>query len=431
MDISKKNVCMFVWNHFTNDARVLRECTALSQNGYKVDLICIHDPADKNMLRHEERNENFHVYRVRRYPIILEILQGIVRMSKKKKWFAGLVILIWAATLYLLPAFTIILTLLLAGIYKFKIVPWWVKANIYLRMVLRGFLKDYDIYHSNDLNTLLQGYICSKWRLNKKKLVYDSHEVQTSRTGYNSDIYGKLEKWLVTKIDTMIVENDTRAKYNEDLYGFYPNVVHNYPFKKIGEDNEITSIHKMFNLPKDEKILLYQGGIQIGRGLEKLIQAAPLFNEGTLVFVGDGKQKPELIKMVEEMGLTEKVKFIPKVPLVDLPKYTRNAHLGFQVLNNVCFNHWSASSNKLFEYMMSGVPVVACSFPEIKKVVETEKIGICVDSHDFRDIARGVNTLLADENLRAEYSMNCLKSKNKYNWEEEQELFLDVYKRVI
>ena len=30
----------------------------------------------------------------------------------------------------------------------------------------------------------------------------------------------------------MIVENHTRAKYNEDLYEFYPNVVHNYPFKE-------------------------------------------------------------------------------------------------------------------------------------------------------------------------------------------------------
>ena len=29
-----KKIGMFVWNHFTNDARVLRECTALSEKGY-------------------------------------------------------------------------------------------------------------------------------------------------------------------------------------------------------------------------------------------------------------------------------------------------------------------------------------------------------------------------------------------------------------
>ncbi|MBS4204781.1 glycosyltransferase [Lederbergia citrea] len=423
-------VCMFVWNHFTNDARVLRECTALSENGYEVDLICIHDPKDKNLKRHEIRNENFHVHRVRRYPILLELFQSVFRFLKENKWVILPLFLLWGVVVYFFPILTITITLFLGLLLKLKLVPWWIKASIYLRMVIKAYSKNYDIYHSNDLNTLLQGYISAKWRFKKKKLVYDSHEVQTSRTGYNSSVYGKLEGFLVRKIDSMIVENNTRAKYNEDLYGFYPHVVHNYPFKTIGENNEIINIHEMLGLPKGEKILLYQGGIQIGRGLEKLVQAAPLFKEGTLVFIGDGKQKSELVKLVEDLNLMDKVKFISKVPLEDLPKYTKNAYLGFQVLNNVCFNHWSASSNKLFEYMMSGVPVVACSFPEIKKVVEDEKIGICIDSHDYKDIARAVNILLEDTDLRNELSYNCLKAKDKYNWEEEKKLFLNVYQQV-
>ena len=36
-----RSVCMFVWNMFTNDARVLRECTALTEAGYRVSLICL------------------------------------------------------------------------------------------------------------------------------------------------------------------------------------------------------------------------------------------------------------------------------------------------------------------------------------------------------------------------------------------------------
>lgn len=89
----------------------------------------------------------------------------------------------------------------------------------------------------------------------------------------------------------MIVENNTRAKYNEELYGFYPNVLHNYPFKTISEELNKIDLHKELNLSPQEKILLYQGGIQVGRGLEKLIEAIPLFKEGTLVLVGDGNQK--------------------------------------------------------------------------------------------------------------------------------------------
>ncbi len=425
-----KKVCMFVWNHFTNDARVLRECTALSENGYDVDLVCIHDPKDKEMPYIEERSENFHIYRVRRYPVTLIALQRLYRAFFKYKAIGALSLILWLLLCLYLPVIFMPATILILLILKTKLKGIIIKGNVILRMILRGFSKKYSIYHSNDLNTLPQGYICAKWRINRKKLIYDSHEVQTSRTGYDGPIYGRLEGFLVKRIDSMIVENHTRAKYNEDLYGFYPNVVHNYPFKQISNSSEKVSIHEMLNLPANEKILLYQGGIQIGRGLDKLIQAAPKFKEGTLVLIGDGKIKPQLIKMVNEMGLQEKVRFIPKVHLSELPKYTRNAYLGFQVLNNVCFNHYSASSNKLFEYMMSGVPVVACDFPEIKRVVEDERTGICVDSHDYKSIARAVNYLLENPDVRNEISKNCSIARNKYNWETEKQELLNIYRDV-
>jgi glycosyltransferase involved in cell wall biosynthesis len=425
----KQKVCMFVWNHFTNDARVLRECTALSENGYKVDLICIHDPHNKSLAKFEQKNENFRVFRVNRYPLAFTWLQNFYRLCKKNKAYAVAFSFVWALLLFFFPIFTILSSVLLLLVIKTKLKVVWFRSSIIVRMIIRGFREHYDIYHSNDLNTLPQGYICSKWRINKKKLVYDSHEVQTSRTGYDHPFYGKLESFLVKRIDSMIVENHTRAKYNEELYGFYPNVVHNYPFKQESI-KEAIDLHKILGIPKEEKILLYQGGIQTGRGLDKLIQAFPYFTEGTLVFIGDGKIKPDLIKMVEEMGIQDKVKFLPKVPLEDLPKYTKNAYLGFQVLNNVCFNHYSASSNKLFEYMMAGIPVIACSFPEISKVVKAEKIGVCVDSHDFRSIAEGTNYLLNNRDVHKQMSENALRARNRYNWESEKAAFLRVYETL-
>jgi glycosyltransferase involved in cell wall biosynthesis len=424
-----KKVGMFVWNHFTNDARVLRECTALSEAGYEVDLICIHDPRDAALPRFEQRNERFKVYRIRRYPLLLEQMQKFYRFSLQNKLFGAFCLLLWGLFVYLSPILVVTLTLIALLLLKTKARVLWVRGSLITRMILKGYQKNYDIYHSNDLNTLPQGYICSKWRIKPKKLIYDSHEVQTSRTGYNSPLHGKLEGFLINKIDEMIVENHTRAKYNEDLYGFYPHVVHNYPFKQISQSTEKVDLYEILNIPRNEKILLYQGGIQTGRGLDKLIKAAPLFNEGVLVLVGDGKIKPELQEMVKEMGLEEKIKFHPKVPLADLPKFTRNGYMGFQVLNNVCFNHYSASSNKLFEYMMSGIPVIACSFPEIQRVVAGEEIGLCIDSHDPESIAEGVNYLLSHPDERERMAANSFKARNQFNWEEEKSGFLTVYEK--
>jgi glycosyltransferase involved in cell wall biosynthesis len=296
-------------------------------------------------------------------------------------------------------------------------------------MIVKGHRGNYDIYHSNDLNTLPQGYISAKWRFKKKPLIYDSHEVQTSRTGYESPWYKRFEGFFIKRMDSMMVENHTRAKFNEDLYGFYPYVLHNYPSAKIQQVDGKIDLHKMLNLPPDEKILLYQGGVQTGRGLENLVEAFPQFKEGTLLFIGDGKIKEKLESMVQEKGLEEKIRFIPKVPLKDLPKYTKNAYLGFQVLNNVCFNHWSASSNKLFEYMMNEVPVVACDFPEIKRVVEENEVGVTIDPHDPDEIAKGVNYLLDNPDKREVFSHNCINGRKKYNWELEQNNLLEVYEK--
>ncbi|MGG0237411.1 glycosyltransferase [Bacillus rhizoplanae] len=430
----QKKVCMFVWNHFTNDARVLRECTALAESGYEVDLICIHDWKQENLPMWEQRQEGFTITRVKnRVPV----LQKVFGLAKRVKRIAmkniatiatfGLFVMLG---IWKFPIVTVSLLLLAFLLSQRKVATLFVRGAILFRMIRAGLKKKYDIYHSNDLNTLPQGFICAKI-MRRKKLIYDSHEVQTSRTGYNSNIYGIMEKFFIKFCDVMIMENHTRAKYTEELYGFYPKVIHNYPFVSRPELSKSIDLHGLLNILRNEPILLYQGGIQTGRGLDKLVQAVPLFKRGVVVFIGDGRIKPELQQMVQDMKLEDRVKFLPKVPVQDLIHYTKNAYLGFQVLNNVCFNHYSASSNKLFEYMMSGVPVVACRFPEIQGVVEKENIGVCVDSHDPVSIAEGVNYLLDHPEERGKMKENCFTAREKYNWNEEKRAFMDIYKETV
>lgn len=429
-----KRVCMFLFNPFTNDARVLRECTALAEAGYEVDLYALKNHDLQNLPNREIRKEGFHVIRVS--DVLPEPFNGLMKIGKKitefvlKNFFTKIIsCLIFLFLLIKIPIFTLIVGILFLCSSNKKIKISLDRAYSILLLTLSGFKKNYDIYHANDLNTLPQAVISAKLFRNKK-LVYDSHEIQTSRTGYNSPFIEVIEKFLIKFIDVFIHENHTRAKYIEEQYGIYPEVIHNYPFISVQENDKAIDLHEQLNIPKDEPILLYQGGIQPGRGLEKIIEAVPMINKGIVVFIGDGKSKPTLLEMVKENQLEERVKFISKVPVEELLDYTRNAYLGFQVLNNTNFNHYSASSNKLFEYIMSGVPVIACSFPEIQKIVESENIGICVDSHEAKSIAEGVNALLANPKMRNEMSSNCVQAREKYNWDVEKKHFISIYQNL-
>lgn len=413
-----KNICMFVWNNFTNDARVLRECTALSEEGYNIKLVAIHDYYNKNLLKREKKG-NFEIIRVERFPKFIKKLLDFKENYNEKMKSNKYVFL----SPFLLVAFSIIFFLKISKILKCIIV-----FNIFIQMIKEGIDRNYDIYHSNDLNTLLQGWICAKILKKNAKLIYDSHEVQTSRTGYKGKKYYYLEKFLIKKIDRMIMTTKTRVDYTRKLYGIESEIVHNYPFYNDEvKSKDTANIYQKLNLNNDEPILLYQGGIQEGRGLENIIKASLKFKRGVVVFIGDGKIKPKLQRMVNENSLGERIKFLDKVPVEELAYYTRQAYLGFQVLQNVCFNHYSALSNKLFEYIMSEVPVVACDFPEIKKIIKKEKVGISIDASNPDNIASAVNYILDNPEIREEMSKRCKEAKKIYNWKNEKKVFISIY----
>lgn len=425
-----KKVTMFVWNHFTNDARVMRECLTLSENGYDVNLIAIANKKIPEAVPYEEINENFKVHRVPMYPGALEYY-----FKRKKRVTAVTAGITAVMSPFLFKYSRKSLLIFLSGLITTGVIlknnklrQNTVKLLRSLKMIGKGLRQKADIYHSNDLNTLAQGVICTI--LHDSKLVYDSHEVQTDRTGYNPKTIKIVEKSLIKFVDKTIVENKTRAKKHKELYGYLPKTLHNYSELYDIEKISDIDLYEVLNINRSKKILLYQGGVQYGRGLDLLIHAMDNIENGVLVIIGDGKLKKELIEKTIKMKLEDKVKFLPKVPLEQLPSYTKQAYLGYQVLQNTSYNHYSASSNKLFEYIMAEVPVISCDFPEIKRVVEEENIGIAVEADSAASIAAATQRLIDNPDLRNELSRNCKSAKFKYNWENEKEELLNIYNEL-
>lgn len=409
-----KRIGMFVWNTFTNDARVLRECTALSEAGYHVDLYCLNDG---NLPKLERHPAGFQILRINRTPPLESVLRRIRKRNP--------LMLMAGAGVFLLFPWLIPVLVLLFLLQKSRFVRYALYNSFgIIRMTRAARKHTYDIMHANDLNTLPQAIFSARGA----KIVYDSHEVQTDRTGYGKG-QGLFERYLLRFVDRTMVENDTRADYHASLYGEWPAVLHNYPFYHE-EVPQPRSVHQEIGIKEDEPILLYQGGIQEGRGLERLIEAMPFVRRGTLLFVGDGKIKPRLQELAAQSPERERIHFIDKVPLDQLPSYTAAATVGFQVLQNICFNHYSASSNKLFEYMAALVPVVASDLPEIRRVVETEGVGLLVDVESPEAIAVAVNQIVEEDGLRQAMKERTKQARRKYNWDKEKHHLLDVYREI-
>lgn len=383
-----KKVTMFVWNNFVNDARVLREASALADLNYTVTIIAKKELSEMHLPSSEKSREGIFVNR----PLKLEFPEKITGKIKSS-----------------------VIT---------KHIP---NMLLMFKMIMLGRKYNTDVYHAHDLNTLIQGIVSAKLRIKRKKLIYDSHEVQTSRTHYNFEKIHRIEKLLLKFVDKVIVENDTRADYHKDLYKSRPTPIHNYSELYNIDEVKAFPLREVYSIPEDTKIVLYQGGMQEGRGLFKLLDAFKNIENGKLIMLGDGKERQNLLDYHRELKLENKVIFIDRVPYQELRSYTKSADIGIQFLENTNFNHYSASSNKLFEYLMAHVPVIGSDLPEIKKVIEEEKVGLTVEESNTIELQQAIQELIDDEDKRNYLKENTQRAKNKYNWDNEKRNLEKLY----
>ncbi len=386
-----KKVTMFVWNNFVNDARVLREASALADLNYTVTIIAKKELSEMHLPSSEKIRKGVVVNR----PLKLEFPEKITGKIKSS-----------------------ILT---------KHLP---NMLLMFKMIMLGRKYNTDVYHAHDLNTLIQGIVSAKLRLKRKKLIYDSHEVQTSRTHYSFEKIYRIEKLLLKFVDKVIVENDTRADYHKDLYKSRPTPIHNYSELYNIDEVKAFPLREVYSIPEDTKIVLYQGGMQEGRGLFKLLDAFKNIENGKLIMLGDGKERQNLLDYHRELKLENKVIFIDRVPYQELRSYTKSADIGIQFLENTNFNHYSASSNKLFEYLMAHVPVIGSDLPEIKRVIEEEQVGLIVQEANTVQLNGAIQILINDDELRTTLKRNTESAKRKYNWENEKRILNNIYSEI-
>lgn len=403
-----KKIAMIVWNEFLNDARVLKEAQTLQNAGYQVRVFALHTPG---MTRQQERlPAGIEVFRVARSPLW--------------KWRKGKAA-VFSATKPNNAQGPIGKLSLKHQLLRLAARAWTHSALLWHMVRYRP-----NVVHSHDVNTLPTAWLAA--RLGCARLVYDAHEISTSREGYDSfrRLVGMVEKKLMPKADGSITTTDARAKYFARAYGVArPTVLQNRP--RLTRCQASNRIREELGLTAPWPIIVYQGGLQQGRGLEKLVRTAADVPDAYFVLIGGGRLTQGLIQLTEQLGLQERVHFIPTVALAELPTYTASADIGVQPIENTCLNHYTTDSNKLFEYLIAGLPVVASDFPEIRRIVRGQDVGLLVPANDATNLALALNKLVADPELRAFYAGNARITAGTLNWEEQESRLVDLYRQIL
>ena len=307
---------------------------------------------------------------------------------------------------------------------------FYLEYNLYLFFFL--LFRKYDALCAVDLDTIGPLFLLKIIR--RKPLIYDAHEYFTEVPEVvDRPLTKSVWEWLahltIPNIKHCYTVGPKLAQIFSERYGPSFQVIRNVPTSK--------AVHKQVSpgLPvveKGDQILLYQGALNMGRGLECCLEAMNLLPTNVkLWLVGEGDLSETLRKQAKDLALEARVYFLGFRPPVELPAITQKAHLGLNLLENKGLSYYYSLANKCFDYIQAGLPAIHMDFPEYRALFEEFPAFLLLPELKSKVLATAITTLLTDQEIYKKMQENCKLAANVWNWEKEEKVLLDFYAKVF
>lgn len=294
-------------------------------------------------------------------------------------------------------------------------------AEFNLRLLVFLLLYSFDLACAIDLDTIPAVQIACK--LKNRKMIYDAHEFFTEMPELE-------EHHLVKKIweavgRYCIRSSDLCYTVSSSLAGVLEKKYHK-PFHTI---LNAPPLKPTVNYPqKIQGQIIYQGAINKGRGLEELILAVKTLDV-KVVIAGQGDIEKKIRNMIENENVSHKVRMTGPLKPSELVQFTMESWLGYNMLSTTNLSYFYSLSNKFFDYIHAGLPVITNNFPEYRKINEIFEVAVCPDIN-VDSIKNSILSLILDEKFYLRLQENCLKAKEIFNWQNEEKKLLELYRGI-
>ena len=304
---------------------------------------------------------------------------------------------------------------------------WYSKGKLFyaefnIRLFFFLLFKKTDCICAIDLDTILPCYYVSK--LKRVKRVYDAHEYfsQLDEVVSRPNIYRfwhRIERRMIPKFKNGYTVCESLAEEFKKNYEANYKVIKNVPL-----------LNETYQEQASENVILYQGAVNYGRGLDNLVLAMKNV-DAPLWVCGNGNYINEMKTVVQKNNMSEKVIFWGMLEPSELKKKTAMAYIGINPFDRTGLNQYLSLSNKFFDYMHAGVPQVTMNYPEYKRINDQYRIAELIDELEPSLISKAINKLLFDKELYAQLKQNCVRAKQELNWQKEKNKLLNFYQDLF
>jgi len=280
-----------------------------------------------------------------------------------------------------------------------------------------------DVILNHRFTTLLAA-IWASWATGAR-IVYDNRELFgggdfDGRGAIYRQLFWMFERTLVRGCDEVIMSSHGRAETWARKYRYRkPRVL--YDCTERREIRPSDALRREYGLGSKDKLLIYVGGIGLGRGLKPSLEAlSRLPKDYHFVAMGAGSiHDGEILSHARQLGVTDRFFLHAAVPWEEIPSYLSGADLSLCLIEPISKSYYHSVPQKFYESLQAGVPVLASDFPEMRRLVTAHRVGRCAPPTDAPAIAKAILDLTNGSVPPEQWRRRCKKAADALTWENE------------
>jgi glycosyltransferase involved in cell wall biosynthesis len=379
-------ICMLVYAFYESDTRVLQYAKLLAARGNIVDVIALQREGAPRF----EVLDGVNVHRIQK------------RDVNERSRFA----------------------------YLFRVLRFFLVSAFVLAK--KHFSRRYDVIHIHSVPDFLV-FAAAVPKILGAKIILDIHDIlpefYASKFGVRADSLGFevmvwVERVSIRFSDHVIVANHLWRKrlLSRSVPAEKCTVFLNYP-------DPVLFHHHAPSPPNGKFLILYPGTLNFHQGVDVALRAfariAGEIPDAEFQVYGEGPARPELMRLRDELGLSDRVQFRNFLPVCEIAKIMSTAHLAIVPKRASSKFGNEAASTKIMEFMALGVPVIV-SRTTIDMYYHDDSRIRFFESENEADLAHAITELHNDPQLRAKLAANASTYVENNNWKQEGQGYLKL-----
>ncbi|MGZ7107426.1 MAG: glycosyltransferase family 4 protein [Methanobacterium sp.] len=309
--------------------------------------------------------------------------------------------------------------------------PPYRNAFNFIHFIISAYLwilkKNYDLIDTQTFVPLLPGFLGA--RIKRIPVIGTIHDV-SSGEGDQWLIHSKLasffEKFLLRlPFDQIITVSDATKNSLVQKYG-----VKSRRIKVIPNGVDLKLVDSISKEEKEKDSIIYVGRLAPHKHVDDLINAINSlkkdFKDLNLKIIGEGTQKDNLIKLVNNLNLNGRVDFLSNIEYSEVIRNMKNSAILVLPSTREGFGMVLVEANAC------NLPVIAYNSGGVVEVIEDKKNGFLVEPRNNNELIQKIRFLLQNEDIAREMGLYGRKKAEKlFNWDKIVDRIVETYKNNL